>query len=110
MQGDGEMFVNLETSTLKELVNGQADSKWTAVATGFLSTHDRNVAVGKIADAIRWYVYALEVPSDSLALSLYAEALKRVDFYSIALGLIQAAEAADPSLVTASVDEEPMAA
>jgi hypothetical protein len=33
-----------------------------------------------------------------------------VDFYSIALGLIQAAEAADPSLVTASMDEEPMAA
>jgi hypothetical protein len=104
------MFVNLETSTIKELVNEQADSKWTAVATGFLLIQDRNVAVGRIADAIRWYVYALEAPSDPLTLSLYAEALKRVDFYSIALGLIQAAEAADPSLVTASTDVEPMAA
>jgi hypothetical protein len=56
------------------------------------------------------YVYALAAPPDPLALSFYAEALKRVDFYSIALGLIQAAEAADPSLVTPSVDEEAMAA
>jgi predicted ATPase len=104
------MFVNLETSTVEALVNGQADSKWTAVAIGFLLIHDRNVAVGKIADAIRGYVYALAAPADQLALSFYAEALKHVDFYSIALGLIQAAEAADPSLVTPSVDEEAMAA
>ena|SRR2546430_2681571 len=99
------MFVNLETSTLQEFVNRQADFNWTTVATGFLLIHDRNVAVGKVADAIRWYVYALEAPSDPLLLSLYALALRRVDFYSIALNLIQAAEAADPSLVPASMEE-----
>ena len=105
------MFVNLETSTIKELVNGQADSRWTTEATRCLLAGDRNVAVGKLAGAVWRYVYTLEAPSDPLALSLYEEALKRVDFYYIALGLIQTAEAADPSLIEASLDEEePMAA
>jgi hypothetical protein len=99
------MFVNLETRTVQEFVNRQADFNWTAAATGFLLIHDRNVAVGRVADAIRWYVYALEGPSDPLLLSLYAQALRRVDFYSIALELIQAAEAADPSLVIASIED-----
>ena len=58
-QGDDEMFVNLETSTIKELVNGQADSRWTAEATQFLLAGDRNVAVGKLAGAIWRYVYTL---------------------------------------------------
>ena len=104
------MFINLETGALKELVDAQAASRWIAVATAFLLRNDRNVAVGKTAEAIRWYAYDLEAPEHPLALSLYAEALKRMDFYSVALALIQAAEAADPSLVESSIDEEPLAA
>jgi hypothetical protein len=93
------MFVNLETTVLQELINADADSKWKSVAAGFLLTNDRNVAVGRIANVLQQYIYDQQEPSDPLVADLYTHALKRVDFYSIALGLIHAAEAADPSLV-----------
>ena len=48
------MFVNLETTVLRELVNAQAGSKWNALVVRFLSHYERNIAVGKIANAIQW--------------------------------------------------------
>ena len=87
------MFVNLETTVLQEIVNAEADSKWNTVVARLLASYERNVAVGKIAYAIQWDIYERERPDDSLVADLYTHALRRVDFYTIALGLIQAAEA-----------------
>ena len=101
------MFVNLETTVLQEYVNAQADGRWKPVVTRFLLRHDRNVAVGKIAGAIQSYIYEQETPSDPLAANFYAYALRRVDFYTIALELVQAAEAAQSCRVHDS--ERPMA-
>jgi len=64
-----------------------------------LSAYDRNITVGKIADAIQSYIHEQDRPSDSLVADLYAYALKRVDFYTIALELVQAAEAVEPCRV-----------
>jgi len=89
------MFVNMETTVLQEYVNVQASERWNLVASRFLSAYERNVAVGKIASAIQSYIHELERPSDPLVADFYAYALKRVDFYTIALELIQAAEAAE---------------
>jgi hypothetical protein len=102
------MFVNMETTVLQEYVNVQANEGWNLVVSRFLSAYDRSVAVGKIASAIQSYVYELDGPADPLAADLYAYALKRVDFFTIALELIQAAEAAEPCQVHES--ERPMAA
>ena len=90
------MFVNTETAVLRALVNADADRLWHPMATRFLSTYERNLAVGKIASAIQEQVSQHQTPSDPLVADLYAHALRRVDFYSIALELIQAAEHADP--------------
>ena len=100
------MFINLETTVLQELVNADADSRWKSVAAQLLSTNDRNVAVGRLANAIQQYIHEQQEPSDRLVADLYTHALKRVDFYSIALGLIQMAEAADPSLIQPTLQEE----
>jgi hypothetical protein len=100
------MFVNLETTVLQEIIYANADSKWKAVAAQCLLINDRNVAVGRIANVLQQYVYEQEEPSDPLVADLYAHALRRVDFFSIALGLIQAAEAADPSLIRPELDAE----
>jgi len=102
------MFVNMETTVLQEYVSVQASERWNLVVSRFLSAYERNVAVGKIASAIQSYIHELERPSDPLAADFYAYALKRVDFYTIALELIQAAEAAEPYRVCES--ERPMAA
>jgi hypothetical protein len=104
------MFVNLETTVLQELVNANAVTKWQSIASQFLATNDRNVAVGRIASVLQLHFYEQEKPLHPLVADLYEHALKRVDFYSIALGLIQAAEAADPSLIQADIDETLMAA
>jgi hypothetical protein len=87
------MFVNLETTVLQELVNAEADSKWNQVVARLLASYERNVAVGKIANAIQWDIYERECPLDPLVADLYMHALKRVDFYTIALELIKGAEA-----------------
>jgi len=86
------MFVNMETTVLQAMINADADRMWNPVATKFLSAYERNVAVGKIASAIQWHIYDQERPADSLLADLYMHALKRVDFYTIALELVQAAE------------------
>jgi len=90
------MFVNLETTVLRELVNVQAESKWNALVVRFLSCYERNIAVGKIANAIQWDIFEQQTPSDPLVADLYGYALKRVDFYTIALELVQAVEAGQP--------------
>jgi hypothetical protein len=57
-----------------------------SVAAQLLSTNDHNVAVGRLANALQQYIHEQQEPSDQLAADLYTYALKRVDFYSIALG------------------------
>ena len=93
------MFVNLETTVLRELVNAQASSKWNALVVRFLSHYERNIAVGKIADAIQAGIFEQQTPSDPLVADLYGCALKRVDFYTIALELVQAVEAGEPQSI-----------
>ena len=102
------MFVNMETTVLQEYVNVQANERWNLAVTRFLSSYDRSVAVGKIASAIQSYIYELDGPPDPLAADLYAYALKRVDFFTIALELIQAAETIEHHRILES--ERPIAA
>jgi hypothetical protein len=87
------MFVNLETTVLQAIINAEADSKWNAVVVRLLARYERNVAVGKIANAIQWDIYEREWPLDPLVSDLYRHGLKRVDFFTLALELIKSAEA-----------------
>lgn len=99
-------FFNLETATLNDSLNGAADADWAALAAGALRQHDRNVAVGEIAEAIQRYVSNQGMPEDLLCAKLYQQALRRIDFYSLALGMVQAVEAVDSSLVKIPSDEQ----
>jgi hypothetical protein len=105
---DGEMFVNLETTVLQELVNAEADRKWNVLVARLLRADQRELVVGRIANAIQRSIYDYATPSDPLVADLYTYALKRVDFYTIALELVQAAEAVEPCRVHES--ERPLAA
>src|SRR4249920_2469812 len=93
------MFVTLETSDFRELLQGFGEETWNAVAIGFLKRNDRNVAIGKLADAVQFYAAEQPVPAEPMLATLYSCALKRVDFYTLALELVQRVEAANPSLV-----------
>jgi hypothetical protein len=97
--GDGEMFVSLETSDFRDAMREPAGQTWSAIATDLLQRNDRNVAVGKIADALQLYAVEQPVPEDEMLATLYSLALRRVDYYTLALELVQSAEVADPSLV-----------
>ena len=102
------MFVNLETTVLQELINAEADSKWNALVVSLLSTDCRELVVGKIANALQQSIWNQSVPTDPLVADLYTHALRRVDFYSIALALVQAAETAGTAPVCDNA--RPMAA
>jgi hypothetical protein len=99
------MIQTLETAALQAMVDAEHDVKWKAITIGFLRVNEREIAVGKIANALVCHVYDQNPPSDPLASRLYTEALKRIDFFSCALRLVQTAEAADPSLVRVSESE-----
>ena len=93
------MFVNLETSDFREVLQGLGHETWNALATGFLTRNDRNVAIGKIADAVQFYAAEQPVPEEPMLATLYSCALKRIDYYTLALELVQRVEAANPSLI-----------
>lgn len=102
-------FFNLETAALNESLIAAPHADWTAVATAALRRYDRNMAVGEIAEAIQRYVSDQGMPEDQLCATLYQQALRRIDYYSLALAMVQAVEAADSTLLKApdpAVQEE----
>src|SRR6476620_1596343 len=101
------MFLfNLETAALNDSLRAAPHADWTAVATAALRQYDRNMAVGEIAEAIQRYVSDQGMPEDLLCAKLYQQALRRIDFYSLALSMVQAVEGADSSLVKVPDPEE----
>jgi hypothetical protein len=64
------------------------------------------MAVGQIAEVIQRYVSAQGMPEDLLCATLYQHALRRIDFYSLALAMVQAVEGADSTLVKIPDPEE----
>jgi hypothetical protein len=103
------MFVNLETSDFREAMCVHGAEAWDRMAIGFLERYDRNVAVGKMAEAIQCKAGEQAVPENPLLATLFSCALRRVDFYTLALELVQRAESANPSLIERAVDEDQVA-
>ena len=99
-------FFNLETAAVNDSLIAAPHTDWTAIATAALRQFDRNMAVGEIAEAIQRYVSAQGMPEDLLCATLYQHALKRIDFYSLALSMVHAVEAADSTLIRACGPEE----
>ncbi len=96
------MFLNTETREFKDAVNVQGNPSWNTMTVGLLQQHERNVAVGNIAKALRGYASEQPKPDDPLCRRLYELALRHVDFYWLALELVQSAEQEDPSLIRRS--------
>ena len=99
------MFVSLETGDFREVIRAQLSEKWNAMAIGFLQRNDRNVAVGKIAEALQFYAMEQPMPAHQMLATLYSLALRRVDYFTVALELVQSAETMDPTLVKDSAPE-----
>ena len=89
------MFVNLETTVLQELLTAGAGRKWNLVAIAFMRSHDREVALAKLAQTIHRYVLDQAANTDQVTADFYQHALTRADCLSIAQALIQAAESAE---------------
>ena len=109
------MFVNLETSDFRESLKAAEEARWHAIAVDILRNNDRSVAVGKIAEALQQYACELPAPIEPMHAALYALALARIDFFTLALELILGAEASDPTLIEepktkTEVDEDWLAA
>ena len=104
------MFVNLETNDSREAMWAQGAEAWSAIAIRFLQHNDRNVAVGKIADALQLYAVEQPKPDDHMLAALFSLALARVDYYTLALEVVQRVEAADPTLIKDFGPESKLAA
>ena len=70
-----------------------------AITVDILQSTDQGVAVGKIADALQQFASEQPVPIEPMHASLYALALARIDFFTLALELLLNAEASDPALI-----------
>ena len=92
------MFVNLETSDFRAAMWAHGAETWTTLAIRFLQRNDRNVAVGNIAAALQLYAVEQPKPEDQMLARLFSLALVRVDYYTLALEIVQRVEAADPTL------------
>jgi len=99
------MFVNLETCDFKDAMRISGTEQWSAIAAGILQTTDWNVAIGKIAEVLQHYASKQPVPAEPLHASLFALALARIDFFTLALELALNAEASDPSLIKCRANE-----
>jgi hypothetical protein len=99
-------FANIETSAATDWYLAAMDTRWRHEAANALRGRGREVAVGKLAEALQ--MAACEEAAnmdDGIGRDLFGAALQRVDFYSLALLIIQHAEAADPSLIKVQVDQ-----
>lgn len=101
------MFTNLETNDFRSAMGAHGDGRWNSMTIEALRHNDRNIAIGAIAKAIQWFAMRQPIPEDLLAASLYTLAVQRVDFYFLALELVQAAESSDRTLVKELAAEEP---
>ena len=97
------MFLNPETTVLSELLKAGAHVKWNAVTQAFLRCNGREVALEKLAEAVRWFVYE---HADPVTAEFYQHALSKVDFASLARSFVEAVEAADEERAAGSVDWE----
>ena len=99
-------FETAETLWVKEWLRVNQTKQWTGTVTDLLCRYDREIAIGKLAEALQMALQADVVIPDGLAGELYLHALQKVDFYFLGLQLVKAAETADPSLIQAQpVDE-----
>ncbi len=96
------MFVTLETSDFRDALHAHGAGSWTGLAANFLEIYGRNVAIGKLVDALQLYASEQTSPCDAMVARLYSIAPTRVDYYTLALEIVQQAEAANPSLVKGS--------
>ena|SRR5690349_770333 len=104
VEGTGEMFETLETSDFRQALRGNEEEILKA-AIGYLQANDRNGAVGKIAEALQVYAMKQPMPGEEMLAKLYVLALVRVDYYTLALEIVQRLQAADPSLVKNAAPE-----
>jgi hypothetical protein len=92
-------FANIETGVAIDWYLTQPKDYWREEAATMLRGLGREVAIGKLAESLQMAACVEVERLDGLGRDLLVGALRRVDFYSLALLLVQNAEAADPTLV-----------
>jgi hypothetical protein len=88
------LFFNFETAVLREFFQAEAEKKWNSLIARRLSNYHRELVIGEITCALQRSVWEQQLPADRLVAKLYSHALTRVDFYTIALELVQEVEVA----------------
>ena len=92
------MFLNPETTVLSELLKAGTHMKWNAVTQAFLRCNGRKMALEKLAEAVRWFVYDHTTHADPVTAEFCQHALTKVDFALLAQTLVESVEAADKSV------------
>jgi len=77
---------------------GEDGNCWIAIACAFLQRNERAVALGKLADALRYLLRDGPPSLDTLGGRLFRTGTSRIDYQAVAMQIALAAEAADRSL------------
>jgi hypothetical protein len=68
---------------------------WIAIARAFLQRNERDIAVAKLTDALRYQLRDGPPSADTLGGRLFRGGANQIDYHAVAIQIAQAAEAAD---------------
>jgi hypothetical protein len=71
---------------------------WIAIASAFLQRNEREIALGKLANALQYLLRDGPPSLDTLGGRLFRAGTSRIDYQAVAVQIALAAEAADRSL------------
>jgi hypothetical protein len=70
---------------------------WIAIARAFLQRNDRDIAVARLTDALRYQLRDGPPSADTLGGRLFRAGAKEIDYHAVAVQIAEAAQASDPS-------------
>jgi len=68
---------------------------WIAIARAFLQRNERDIAVAKLTDALRYQLRDGPPSADTLGGRLFRGGANQIDYHAVAIQIAQAAEATD---------------
>ena len=88
---------NPELGAINEWLKGDANV-WIAIALAFLQRNERDIALGKLTDALRYHLRDGPPSPDTLGGRLFRAGLRDIDYHAVAIQIVLAAEAAERPL------------
>jgi hypothetical protein len=85
---------NVEISPVQDWLQEDRNC-WIAIARAFLQRNQRNIAVTKLTDALRYQLRDGPPSTDTLGGRIFRAGANQIDYHAVAIEIAQAVEAAD---------------